>query len=115
VWIPPRFPFAKTRWRSNPRDRPLLSLVLSTGSTDGTDAIAGAMAIAVVALERIEPLRRQPRRYLGAALSPRDILLLCEREHDVDRTRCAGWSRHFRRPAVGAVSGDVRLRSTHVA
>jgi cellulose synthase/poly-beta-1,6-N-acetylglucosamine synthase-like glycosyltransferase len=94
-----------------PRDR-LQIRVLSDGSTDGTDDIVRRYAARGVELQRIEPRGGKPNALNhGVEFARGDVLLLCDANTLFARDALRKLVRHFADPAVGAVTGDVRLTS----
>jgi cellulose synthase/poly-beta-1,6-N-acetylglucosamine synthase-like glycosyltransferase len=98
-----------------PRDR-LQIRVLSDGSTDGTDDIVRGYEAAGVELQRIEPRGGKPNAInLGVPQAHGEILLLCDANTLFARDAVRRLVRHFADPAVGAVTGDVRLTTSDAA
>ncbi len=94
-----------------PRDK-LQIRVLSDGSSDGTDEIVLRYAGRGVELQRIDPRGGKPNAINhGVAAARGEILLLCDANTMFARNALRQLVRHFADPAVGAVTGDVRLRS----
>ncbi|MEJ0072319.1 MAG: glycosyltransferase family 2 protein [Pseudomonadota bacterium] len=98
-----------------PRDK-LQIRVLSDGSTDGTDAIVRCYAANGIELQRIEPRGGKPGAVNhGVPFARGEILLLCDANTLFAPDAVRRLVRHFADPAVGAVTGDVRLSSPDVA
>jgi cellulose synthase/poly-beta-1,6-N-acetylglucosamine synthase-like glycosyltransferase len=98
-----------------PRDK-LQIRVLSDGSTDGTDAIVRRYAERGVELQRIDPRGGKPNAINnGVPLARGEILVLCDANTMFARDALRRLVRHFADPAVGAVTGDVRLRGCAAA
>ena len=98
-----------------PRDK-LQIRVLSDGSSDGTDAIVLRYAVHGVELQRIDPRGGKPNAINhGVPVARGEILLLCDANTMFARDALRRLVRHFADPAVGAVTGDVRLRGGDAA
>ncbi len=90
--------------------------VVSDGSTDGTDAIAEKYSARGVELQRIEPRGGKPNAINQAAAYARgDILVLCDANTMFAPDAIRNLVRHFADPAVGAVTGDVRLQTDEIS
>jgi hypothetical protein len=104
-------PSSRTRWRSTIRATDWRS-----GAVGWIDRrhrrIVRRYADRGIALQRIEPRGGKPERVnRGVARADGDVLVLCDANTMFAPMRCAGWSGTSPIPRVGAVSGDVRLRS----
>jgi len=98
-----------------PPDR-LQVRVVSDGSTDGTDEIVAPYRARGVELQRIEVRAGKPNAVNQAVPHARgDVLLLCDANTMFAPDAVRRLVRHFADPRVGAVTGDVRLRSQEVS
>jgi len=89
--------------------------VISDGSGDGTDEIVRRYLTAGVELQRIAVRSGKPNALNAAAPFARgEILLLCDANTMFAADAVRRLVRHFADPTVGAVTGDVRLRSETV-
>lgn len=90
--------------------------VVSDGSVDGTDEIAGAYAAAGIELQRIEPRGGKPNAVNRALpFAEGEVLVLSDANTMLRTDALRRLVRHFADDAVGAVTGDVRLESDTVA
>jgi cellulose synthase/poly-beta-1,6-N-acetylglucosamine synthase-like glycosyltransferase len=90
--------------------------VLSDGSSDATDAVVLGYAVRGVELQRIDPRGGKPNALNhGVPLARHDILVLCDANTMFAPDALRRLVRHFADPDVGAVTGDVRLRSGDVS
>lgn len=90
--------------------------VISDGSTDGTDEIANKYADRGIELQRIEPRGGKPNAINQAIAHARgDILVLCDANTMFAADAVRKLVRHFADPAVGAVTGDVRLQTDEIS
>ena len=86
--------------------------VVSDGSDDATDQIARQYASRGVELQRVSPRGGKPNAINQAVPHARgEILLLCDANTMFAPDAVRQLVRHFADPAVGAVTGDVRLQS----
>ena len=98
-----------------PREK-LQVRVISDGSTDGTDEIVRAYEPVGVELQRVEVRAGKPNAVNQAVPFARgEILLLCDANTLFAADAVRRLVRHFADPQVGAVTGDVRLRSKEVS
>ena len=89
--------------------------VVSDGSSDGTDEIVRAYEARGVELQRIEVRAGKPNALNQAVPFARgEILVLCDANTMFASDAVRRLVRHFADPRVGAVTGDVRLRSEDV-
>ncbi len=85
-------------------------IVVSDGSTDGTDEIAAAFADRGVVLERVEHPSGKPTAInVGVARATRDLIVFCDARQRVDRGALRALVRRFADQDVGAVSGELHL------
>jgi cellulose synthase/poly-beta-1,6-N-acetylglucosamine synthase-like glycosyltransferase len=92
-----------------PADR-LEIIVVSDGSTDGTDEIAAAFADRGVILERVERPSGKPTAInRGVARATGDLIVFCDARQRVDRDALRALVRQFADHDVGAVSGELHM------
>ena len=90
--------------------------VVSDGSSDGTDEIVRAYEVRGVELQRLEVCAGKPNALNRAVPFARgEILILCDANTMFASDAVRRLVRHFADPRVGAVTGDVRLRSEDVS
>lgn len=85
-------------------------IVVSDGSTDGTDEIATAFADRGVLLERNERPSGKPTAInRGVARATGDLIVFCDARQRVDRGALRALVRRFADHDVGAVSGELHM------
>jgi cellulose synthase/poly-beta-1,6-N-acetylglucosamine synthase-like glycosyltransferase len=90
----------------------LEALVLSDGSTDDTDAIAESYAsTGRVRYMRLPRGGKAVALSMGFQQSDRDILLLTDVRQTLDRDCVRLLVSRFHDPAIGAISGNLKIRS----
>jgi cellulose synthase/poly-beta-1,6-N-acetylglucosamine synthase-like glycosyltransferase len=98
-----------------PREK-LQVIVISDGSDDGTDDIVQGYASQGIEFRRVEPRSGKPvAMNCAAEMACGEVLLLSDANTMLSRDAARIMVRHFADPHVGAVTGDVRLRSEMVA
>jgi cellulose synthase/poly-beta-1,6-N-acetylglucosamine synthase-like glycosyltransferase len=89
-------------------------VVVSDGSTDGTDDIVRRYEAREVSLFRIEPrCGKSPARNAAAAAATSDILVMSDANAMYGPDAIRKLARHFTDTSVGAVCGDLRLLREH--
>ena len=84
-------------------------LVISDGSTDGTDAIAEAFAQRGVKLVRVPHGGKASALNAGLAQATRDIIFFTDVRQILDPKALSHLAANFADPSVGAVTGELRL------
>jgi cellulose synthase/poly-beta-1,6-N-acetylglucosamine synthase-like glycosyltransferase len=84
-------------------------LIVSDGSTDATDAIAGAFANHGVRLLRVPRGGKAAALNAGLAQASGDILFFTDVRQMLDAHALAHLAANFADPTVGAVTGELRL------
>jgi poly-beta-1,6-N-acetyl-D-glucosamine synthase len=89
-------------------------VVVSDGSTDGTDAVVARYADRGVLLERVEPRSGKPAALnRGVARARGEVVVFCDVRQRVDRGALRTLVPPFADPQVGAVSGELVLEGEH--
>ena len=87
---------------------PIKWVIVSDGSTDGTDAIVRGYADRGVVLERVERRSGKPTAVnRGVARTTGEILLFCDARQRVEAQALRALTACFADPEVGAVSGEL--------
>jgi cellulose synthase/poly-beta-1,6-N-acetylglucosamine synthase-like glycosyltransferase len=84
-------------------------LVISDGSTDGTDAIAESFAHRGVELVRVPHGGKASALNAGLAQATRDIIFFTDVRQSLDPKALSHLVANFADPSVGAVTGELRL------
>jgi cellulose synthase/poly-beta-1,6-N-acetylglucosamine synthase-like glycosyltransferase len=84
-------------------------LVISDGSTDGTDAIAESFAHRGVKLVRVPHGGKASALNAGLAQATRDIIFFTDVRQILDPKALSHLTANFADPSVGAVTGELRL------
>jgi cellulose synthase/poly-beta-1,6-N-acetylglucosamine synthase-like glycosyltransferase len=84
-------------------------LVLSDGSTDATDAIAGTFAGPDVCVVRVPRGGKAAALNAGLAMAKGDILFFTDVRQALDKQALSHLAANFADPTVGAVTGELRL------
>jgi cellulose synthase/poly-beta-1,6-N-acetylglucosamine synthase-like glycosyltransferase len=84
-------------------------LVLSDGSTDGTETIAGSFAGRDVRLLRVARGGKASALNAGVAQATGDILFFTDVRQEIDAQALSHLTANFADPTVGAVTGELRL------
>ncbi|MCC6748429.1 MAG: glycosyltransferase family 2 protein [Deltaproteobacteria bacterium] len=85
-------------------------IVVSDGSTDGTDELVGRYAHRGVELVRLDPAGGKARAINAAVARARgELLLFCDARQRIDPQALRSLVRVFTDPAVGAASGELML------
>jgi cellulose synthase/poly-beta-1,6-N-acetylglucosamine synthase-like glycosyltransferase len=86
-------------------------VVVSDGSSDGTDAIVRAYADRQVRLLRSDvPRGKAAALNAGVSAASHDVLLMCDARQALDRRAATTLVSHFADERVGAVSGRLELQ-----
>ncbi len=85
-------------------------IVVSDGSTDGTDEVVAAFADRGVILERVErPSGKPTALNLGVTRATGDLIVFCDARQRVSRGALRALVRRFADHDVGAVSGELHM------
>ncbi|MDD4858420.1 MAG: glycosyltransferase family 2 protein [Candidatus Krumholzibacteria bacterium] len=96
-----------------PREK-LRIVVVSDGSTDGTDDIVRRYEARGVSLFRVEPRRGKTlARNAAAAAETSEILVMSDANAMYEQNALRKLARHFTDPSVGVVCGELRLLREH--